>query len=46
LNVTMSEDNSIKAIFYKTLFGFEFKIKSPITDITYIINQEGTLKAL
>jgi len=46
LNVTISEGNSIKVIFYKTLFGFEYEIKSPITDITYIINQEGTLKAL
>jgi hypothetical protein len=46
LNVTMSGDNSVKAIFHKTLFGFEYKIKSPITDIIYIINQEGTLKKL
>lgn len=46
LNVLISKDNSITVMFYKTLFGFEYKINSPITDITYIINQEGSLKAL
>lgn len=44
LTVTYCEGKTINAIFYKTNFGFEYKLKSEST--TYIINQEGTLKTL
>jgi hypothetical protein len=42
--ITYSEGKIANAMFYKTNFGFEFKLKSSNT--TYIINQEGTLKTL
>jgi hypothetical protein len=44
LTVTYDEEKTINVIFYKTNFGFEYKLKSENT--TYIINQEGTLKTL
>jgi len=40
--VTYSEEKTINAIFYKTNFGFEYKIEHQ--NATYIINQEGTLR--
>ncbi|WP_299275505.1 carbohydrate-binding family 9-like protein [uncultured Psychroserpens sp.] len=46
LLVTYDENKSLNAVFYKTLFGFEYKIKSPNSDKVYIINQEGTLKSI
>jgi len=39
-----SEEDTIDAIFYKTNLGFEFKILSPNTNKTLIINEEGVLK--
>ncbi|WP_299337088.1 carbohydrate-binding family 9-like protein [uncultured Psychroserpens sp.] len=44
--VTYAKNKTLKATFYKTFFGFEFRIESPNSNRTYIINQEGTLKAL
>jgi len=44
MTVTYSKEKTANAIFYKTNFGFEYKIK--VQNATYIINQEGTLKTL
>lgn len=44
--VTYAKDKTLKASFNKTHFGFEYKIESPITKNSYIINQEGTLRQL
>jgi len=46
IDVTYSEGKTINAMFFKTNFGFEYKLQSPITNKTYIINQEGTLRTL
>lgn len=46
IEVTYVQNNSLKATFYKTHFGFEYKLKSPISNITYIINDQGILKTL
>lgn len=45
LIVQYSFSQSIKATFHRTHFGFEFELKSPITNITYFINEEGVLKS-
>lgn len=42
LTVTYSAEKTVDAFFYKTHFGFEYKVKTP--NKTYFINQEGTLK--
>lgn len=42
ISVTYSEGKAFNAMFFKTNFGFEYRIKTKNT--TYIINQEGTLK--
>lgn len=44
--VTYAEGKTLNAVFHKTLFGFEYQFKSPISNTTYIINQEGILKTL
>ncbi|MCK0108933.1 carbohydrate-binding family 9-like protein [Flavobacteriaceae bacterium S0825] len=44
LEVTYSEEKTVNAIFYKTNFGFEYKLENEHS--TYIINQEGTLRKL
>lgn len=44
MEVTYSKEKTLSAIFYKTNFGFEYKIESQ--NATYIINQEGTLRKL
>lgn len=44
LKVKYSATESLKAIFYKTNAGFEFKILSTKTKQSFIINEEGTLK--
>lgn len=44
--VTYEKDKTLNVLFNKTHFGFEYKLKSPITERTYIINQEGTLRQL
>jgi len=44
--VTYAKNKTLKVLFHKTHFGFEYKLQSPITDKTYIINQEGTLRKL
>lgn len=44
LEVTYSEEKIVNAIFYKTNFGFEYKLENEHS--TYIINQEGTLRTL
>jgi hypothetical protein len=45
-NVVYSAEESLKATFYKTNFGFEFKIKSLPSEQVYIINEAGVLKTL
>jgi len=45
-NVKFSKNDSLKGQFYKTNFGFEYKIKSPYTDFIYLINEQGILKQL
>lgn len=45
-NVVYSDKESLKATFYKTNFGFEFKIKSSQSGQVYIINEAGDLKTL
>jgi len=42
----LSEDEMITATFYKTLLGFEYKLKSPWTRKIFAINEEGILKLL
>ncbi|WP_347924768.1 carbohydrate-binding family 9-like protein [Pontimicrobium sp. SW4] len=44
LEVTYSEERTVNAIFYKTNFGFEYKLENG--NSIYIINQEGTLRKL
>ncbi|MEH6537644.1 MAG: carbohydrate-binding family 9-like protein [Psychroserpens sp.] len=46
LNVKYSESDSLVATFFKTHFGFEYQIKSPISKNTYIINEQGLLKKI
>jgi hypothetical protein len=42
LTVTYSAEKTVDAFFYKTHFGFEYKVKTP--NKMYFINQEGILK--
>lgn len=44
LNVKISNSLEVKANFYKTNMGFEFKMISPFTNKTILINEEGLLK--
>jgi hypothetical protein len=44
LEVNYSANKQTKAFFYKTNFGFEYKLSSQ--NKTYIINQEGVLKLI
>lgn len=44
--VTFSDKESLYATFYKTNFGFEFKIKTTQSDKTFIINEKGVLKSI
>ena len=44
--VKYSETETITATYYKTNFGFEYKLINPDTNTTYIINEEGVLKKL
>ncbi|WP_412986013.1 carbohydrate-binding family 9-like protein [Pontimicrobium sp. IMCC45349] len=44
LEVNYSTNKQTEAIFYKTNFGFEYKLSSQ--NKTYIINQEGVLKTI
>ena len=46
IEVSYSEKDILLGEFLKTNFGFEYKIKSPITDAFYIINEQGNLKQL
>jgi len=46
LMVKYSEEEPLIATFFKTNFGFEYKIESPVTRIVYIINEEGVLKTI
>jgi len=41
-----SDKESLYATFYKTNFGFEFKINNPQSNQIFIINEEGVLKIL
>lgn len=46
IEVSYSETDILIGEFLKTNFGFEYKIKSPITEAFYIINEQGNLKQL
>lgn len=46
INAVYSKKESLKATFFKTNFGFEIKIKSPLADQVFIINEAGILKTL
>jgi len=46
LEVKYSKNQTVMVEFSKTNIGFEYKLESPLTKITYIINQEGILKTL
>ncbi len=46
IKVGFSDRESLNATFYKTNFGFEFKIKTPQSNRTFIINEEGVLKMI
>ena len=46
IDLKYSETESITATFYKTNFGFEYKLINSDTNTTYIINEEGVLKKL
>ena len=45
-SVAYSDKETLNVTFYKTNFGFEFKIEAPESEQVYIINQEGVLKTL
>ena len=44
LEITYDKTRNINATFFKTKFGFEITISSPITGKTYLINEDGVLK--
>ena len=44
--VRISDSESLKAIYYKTNMGFEYKISSPFTNKTILINEKGLLKTV
>ena len=46
INVKFSDKDYLKATFYKTNFGFEYKIKVPQSDRVFIINETGVLKRI
>ncbi len=46
VEVTFKKGEMLKATFYKTDFGFEYKLESQITKKIYLINDEGSLKTL
>lgn len=46
LEVIVSDTSSLNTVFYKTNFGFEYKIKSSHTNQVFIINERGILKTL
>lgn len=45
MNVLYKKDKTIQATFFKTNFGFEYKVTSILTNKTYAINHEGVLIA-
>ena len=46
INAKYSENDSILATFYKTNFGFEYKIQIPETSQYLLINEAGVLKVI
>ena len=44
INVKFSDENYLNTTFYKTNFGFEYKINIPQSDKAFIINESGILK--
>ena len=46
INAQLSDIKSIKAYFFKTNMGFEYKIASTISNVYYLINQDGFLKII
>jgi hypothetical protein len=46
IKVKYSDDETLEAEFYRTNFGYEYTITSPLTNKTYVINNEGKLKTL
>ncbi len=43
IKIKYSEKDTTNALFYKTNHGFEFKIENPVTNNTFIINEQGIL---
>ena len=46
INVIYSDVDSLNSTFYKTNFGFEYKLKSDQSNHTFIINETGVLKEI
>lgn len=46
LKVKYREGKTVEVTFFKTNFGFECKLVSPVSNKKYIINEEGRLKTL
>jgi hypothetical protein len=46
ITVKYSKTDSLKALFIKTYFGFEFIVNSPTSKLAYVINEEGVLKTI
>jgi Carbohydrate family 9 binding domain-like len=44
INIKYSNKNNLRATFYKTNLGFEYKINTPHSNQVYIINETGVLK--
>ncbi|GAA5021288.1 hypothetical protein GCM10011506_03060 [Marivirga lumbricoides] len=44
LNVKYSSNDTLEATFYKTNFGFEYKVNFPDSEQAYIINESGKIK--
>jgi len=46
INVQFSDTDTLKAVFYKTNYGFEFTIKDKQSGKTFVINEGGMLKTI
>jgi uncharacterized lipoprotein YddW (UPF0748 family) len=46
LSVEYGAEKRINGLFYKTQFGFEINLKSPITGTSFVINEEGKLREI
>ena len=46
LKITNGDDPKMDVFYYKTNIGFEYKIQSPVTKNTFVINEQGQLLQL